>query len=186
MKVTYPYLEANQLRYIVQTVATSGNIATQHFGQEFDAAKVDGQIKVIINIYVPESVNGDENTTLLFNLEKNTIKELSDDDFMYTQISRYRVLDADLTHWSYNITAPNTKPNRYTGGYYEIALQREVSNEDIRSMDMKMPGFKLTWFYNTKVDKKDSYLNITYFMKYLYPYNVEFTRLIFENIYLGK
>merc|ERR1712029_958619 len=49
-KIEYPcyYEYGNQLRYEVNTFATSGNISTQYFGQKFDANKVDGNIHMEI------------------------------------------------------------------------------------------------------------------------------------------
>ena len=44
------------------------------------------------------------NVTLMFDLKKNTIKEVSDNDRIAMQ---YASIDADLTNWYMNITAPN-------------------------------------------------------------------------------
>ena len=37
-------------------------------------------------------------------------------------------------------------------GYFELVLDREVSEKDIENLDMeKMPGFKLTWSCNKNI-----------------------------------
>ena len=69
----YPYWSDtyDELKYDVTTSATSGNISTQHFGNEFDTEKVDEKIEFRVSVYVPEYVF--TNTTLFFNIIKNTI-----------------------------------------------------------------------------------------------------------------
>ena len=75
--------------------------------------KVDGYIYIAINVHVPPSVKGGNNVTLMFNVNKKSMKEVSDEEdeeeikFCYDD-DNFSVIDADLTHWSKNITAPST------------------------------------------------------------------------------
>ena len=138
--------------YKVETSATSGNISTQYFEDQFDANKVDGHIYIDIEIHVPPSVVGDKNTTIIFNIEKRTMKEVSDNDNIRNVNND--VIDADLNYWSENITAPTAD--------YHIKLNRKVTADDIYNMDPDMmPGFRLTWNYNRNIEPVDIYSNLT-------------------------
>ena len=136
----------------ITTSATSGNISTAHFGEMFDAEKVDGNIDFQIEIKVPNN-SLSENITLMYNVEKHTIKEFSNNDQFNIYLgynngeyySMYNV-DADLGNVTKNITNPN----------YSLLfnLQRKVTKESINSLKMKhMPGLRLTWKYNKNVAK---------------------------------
>ena len=77
----YPFYnpEDNQLLYIINTSANSGNISTAHFGQKFDAKKVDGRIMILLEIHaIRNSLL--QNVTLMLEAEKFTVKKYSDDD----------------------------------------------------------------------------------------------------------
>ena len=71
-------------------------------------------------------------------------------------------IDADLTHWSKNITAPSYS--------YLITLDRKVTADDINNTNLDtMPGFRLTWNYNKHVELEDKYSSRTVtiqFVKY--------------------
>ena len=111
--------------------------------------KVDGGIYIKIEVYVPPSVRGDNNVTLMLDVNKRTMKEVSDNDKMYISAGD---ISADLTHWSKNITAPDR--------FYDIVLNRKVSADDITNMKLEMmPGFRFSWNYNTKIKPLDKYSN---------------------------
>jgi len=97
-------------------------------------------------------VVGDKNTTIIFNIEKRTMKEVSDNDNIRNVNND--VIDADLNYWSENITAPTAD--------YHIKLNRKVTADDIYNMDPDMmPGFRLTWNYNRNIEPVDIYSNLT-------------------------
>ena len=60
------------------------------------------------------SVVGDQNTTLMFDIKKETMKEVSDNDKMHMDPTGD--IDADLKHWSKNFSEPS--------GVYRISLYR--------------------------------------------------------------
>ena len=94
---------------------------------------------------------GDKNTTLMFDIKKETMKEVSDNDEMRIG---WTDIDADLTHWSKNISPP-----AYS---YVISLDRRVSADDINNMNLDMmPGFRLTWNYNKHVEPEDTFSSET-------------------------
>ena len=140
----------NQLSFCVSTSATTGNISTQYYEDKFDIDKVDGNIYIQMYVYVPRSVVGDNNVTLMLDVNKKTMKEVSDNDQM--RFNWNTDIDAN---WSKNITAP-----RPSYGYYFISLDREVSQDDITNMKLEMmPGFRFSWSYNTKIEPEDIYGN---------------------------
>ena len=122
-----PYHSAlnNQLYYFVYTETTSGNISTKYFGDKFEANKVDSNIYISLKVNVPPSVKGDKNTTLMFNIKKETMKEVSDNDKMYVGLV---TIDADMRHWSVNITGPFSLT-------YSISLDRKLAADDINNLD---------------------------------------------------
>ena len=119
----------------MDTLATSGNISTQYFGDKFNVDKIDGFIYIYIRVEAPSSVKGDENITLMFDMTKETIK-------FFSYLDKIVGLDGPINtdHWSRNITAPDTERG------YPFTLDRTVSKDAIRN-DM-MPGFRLSWKYN--------------------------------------
>ena len=148
-EIKYPYFKTaeneNKLIYWLHTSATSGNISTKYFGEKFDTNKVEGNIDARIYVHVPPSVRG--NVQLMLNIEKITMKDISDDGKVYLYIYPFGFTDVDLTHWYKNITAPN--PSQ---GFYYIHLKRKVSSDDIQNMDLDvMPGFRFTWKYSKLV-----------------------------------
>ena len=148
----------NQLQYYVYTSATSGNISTKYFGETFDDTKVDGYIQITIIVYVPQSPKVDQNTTLMFDINKNTMEGVRDNDWM---MAVYDIIDADLTHWRKNISVSSS--------YYNIILDRKVSANDIDNMDLDvMPGFRFTWNYDKNVEPWTKYsIKQKYKQKYL-------------------
>ena len=142
--IKFPYYDNKQLWYFVSTSAASGNISTQYYDDKFNVDKVDGDIRIWISVWV---VN-DNNVSLRFDINKRTMKEVSDKDQMSFEGTD---IDADLTHWSKNITPP---------GYKYILLDREVSQEDITNVKREMmPGFRFSWNYNIKIEPEDRYSN---------------------------
>ena len=58
------------------TAASSGAISTQHFGEEFDADKVETGLFYLVRVYPPASVQNNPNITLHFNIEKISIRNI--------------------------------------------------------------------------------------------------------------
>ena len=130
----------NQLYYSVFTYATTGNISTQYFGEN---DKVNGNIRIQIYVNIPKSVKGNQNITLMFDINKKTMKEVH--DILSEPGTGDGDLVADLTHWSKNITAP-------TSTHYIITLDRRVLADDLKNLDLDiMPGFRFTWNYTKHV-----------------------------------
>ena len=147
-RINYPNFEWNQLCYYVYTSAASGNISTQYFGDKFEADKVEGNIFIDMYIFVPAI---EENTTILINLEKNTISEFSSNDMLTIYTSNI-ILDPEIKHWSSNISITDfdIHDNSY---FYNIDHNRLLSDEDIFALDMDlMPGFRLSWNYNKHLE----------------------------------
>ena len=149
--VKYPYYHQKykQLHYIFYTSAASGNVSSQGFGKKFDADKVEENIYISIRIYVPSSAKFDNSKTLIFNLHKNTIEEVSENDKM--DMSSIGDIDPYTNHVSQMWNPPTTSA-------YFFKLDRKVSVEAISNMDT-MPGFRLSWNYNTNVEDWQKYVD---------------------------
>ena len=74
---------------VVLTSAVSGKISTQYFGDNFDADKVDGNIDIILRVDVPRIVWGNNDTTLMFDINKRTITGVSGNDKIYDGATGY-------------------------------------------------------------------------------------------------
>ena len=168
----YPHYnyKVNQLKYYVDTAAASGNMTTPYFSDNFNADKVDGNIFIQIRIHVPPSVSGNRSTTLLLNLEKNSVKALRDKHYKenikeYMHMSTIGNINFDKTHVSKNITGP-------TSDRYDIRLNRKITDEDMNNIKGdKMPGFRLIWSFNKNIESGAKYKLD----------NTQFTRLVFPN-----
>ena len=80
-------------------------------------------------------------TTLQIDIDKNTMEEFSDNDYMKFEDGIDTVIDADQMNESIIISDPDDS--------YNVTLDRYVSKEDINSIDSDfMPGFRLTWFHH--------------------------------------
>ena len=139
-QIDLPYFTYHGLVYDVHTTATSGTITTQHFGDNFDADKVETQLSYEVNVYPPVSVQYNPNITLYFEIEKLSMKDLPYGlDSMRVKGLEY--IEADSIYTSQNYT-PLAK-RRYPYGYY-IQLNREAFLADIRKQKLhNVPGFRL-------------------------------------------
>ena len=136
------------VHYKVLTAATFGTIATKHFGDKFDAEKVEGKICYEIHILPPDSVKNNSNVTLHLNIEKMAMKDLDttsyESGFDNLIVERTGVVARTfVTDDGYNYTAPTGDSDFY------IKLRRNVVPADIMKQKLKMmPGFKLKWHYS--------------------------------------
>ena len=121
---------------------------------------MDGHIKISIQINFPSY----ESQTIILNIQKNTIKEFSTRDKMKSTIGdsfEYKdtIIDEDIIYWSKNITVDPTNPYESIE-YYTISLDRKISQEGIKSLELDMmPGFRLTWNYSKMVEQIASFHN---------------------------
>ena len=147
------------LWYNLYTYASSGTISTKHFGEKFDADKVEKHIEYDITVWPPESVNNNPNVTLHFEIEKVSIKDVSTgkDNFIVSKIGGFEIeyIDADITHKNMNYTPPESDKS--------IALQRKVLMSDLKIQKLeRMPGFRFSWYYfGMEVEPVAPYQNFT-------------------------
>ena len=157
-KYDHTYL-SNQLKYILYTSATSGNISTKYFGEKFDADKVEGRIYIDIRVIFPPSFIYDNNVTLMLNVDKITMKDVSGNDMMafscYVCKEEYYIdIDIDVTNWTKYITAPDLE-----NYYFSIRLVRKLSQDVIKNMKLDlMPGFRFTWNYNKLIEQDATFI----------------------------
>ena len=161
--IRYPYMDKshNRLVYNIHTEAMSGNVSIQNLGNKFDSDKVDGNIKIDVQVTAPDSVRHDDSVTLMFSLDKLSIKDFGKKEEMIFELIP---IDADLTHFHKNYTDKSTR--------FSLILTRKLSKEDISNIELDtMPGFRLTWNYDQLVgpglNEYSSFSNTKNFVRYL-------------------
>ena len=154
----FPRRGYQDINYNIHTWARSGNISTQYFGDEFDPAKVERNIRYQVRIYVPENEKNNENFTLEVNITKLSMTDFSDGSLGKFYLD-YASQDPHSSSIRRKFTPPcaECKNRNVDSNYREIVLLREIKEEDIQIMNMKqMPGFQVSWFYG---EQNDSHLN---------------------------
>ena len=146
-RLQYPYHNGDEFLYFEATYATTGNITTKYFGEEFDIEKTDAKMQIEIKISSPDSLENDSDSTAIFKVLKNTLKEIQDVDKMILNLD---LIDADLT--TYNANSTDMINYKY------LYLRRKATKEDLSSIDQdQMPGFNLVWFYDREVEPQNYY-----------------------------
>ena len=166
------YSKFNIPTYKVDTSAPFGNIHTTSYGKKFDTEAIETNLHYNIKIYIPESVrrfkqkpygnndcrypdgydHNDRNIYLNIEVDKVTMRDiLSGKDEL--RIGRDFIKPASRKFVKvYNEADFH---NSYT--YIQIVLDRKVSLEDIRKLNLHMmPGFNVTWYYSVEdfLDRK--------------------------------
>ena len=148
-RISYPFhdTDSNQLYYRIFTSAIQGNISTKYLCDKFDASKVDTNLLIGIEIHAPESANEKRNnsyTALVVNIDNITMTNDDKMDFALKSINR------DSTQFRSNFY-------EHDKGYY-FKLERKSSMEEItRQYLEQMPGFKINWYYDNKVERWAKY-----------------------------
>ena len=129
----------------VDTSALAGNIYTQYFGYLFQKEKVANKVRLTVTVNIPKTILTDTNVTLHFNIEKQSMLGISDNQEQY-MLSLMDGGVEDPKPDVVNITRNFTPPR-----YYEREFgmkKRDVKISDIDALEMYlMPGFKFSWFY---------------------------------------
>ena len=140
----------------METSAASGIISNQHFGDKFDADKVETCLRFQINVHPPENVRNNPNVTFHFDIDKVSMKDVGYEYLQHSTNTYNEMKDMNsyTTHTSENFTAPEL----WT---YYIRLERVVSAEDLRQLKLNlMPGFRVKWYYSgTEVESVAKYIN---------------------------
>ena len=154
-EIKLPYYDFyDKLSYDLNTAASSGSINTQHFGEDFDADKVEKHLIYEVYVYPPASVGNNTNVTLHIDVEMVSIKDMS---------SGQDTLSVDFrtvktSHKSFNFSLDDYFPS----DYYQILFRRDVLPADVTKQKLElMPGFKATWHYSgdVKVEPEARYYN---------------------------
>ena len=126
-----------KLRYEVNTYATSGTISTQYFGHEFDEYKIEKYFFYFASINPPHNYKYNSSVTLYIEVEKN-IKPEFDQFWSDNEIPEVITLN--------RIESPPGDNKLYQ-------LRRDISEDAVKDLQMDlMPGFRLTWYYNEKLE----------------------------------
>ena len=105
---------------------------------------------VVVYVTVPPRVAGDDNITLMLNLEKRTVKEFQFHDVI---TNSGKAVDANQTRWSKNIS------NCEGYDFQKLALERDLSADDVKKINLDlMPGFRFTWTYDKQLEQHQNLL----------------------------
>ena len=127
------------VNYTVNTGASSGSIATQYFGEEFDANKVEtGPLCYNVYVYPPSN---HPSVTLHLDIEKVSIKD-SGHDRLYVTGRGFVGYGVEIAYKSFNYSP-------LAENFYNIQLSRDYSQTDVAKQELDlMPGFRVTWHYS--------------------------------------
>ena len=158
--------------YRIFTTATSGSVATEYFGQTFDAEKVVPKILYDVTIFPPRSLRSNENVTLNVVVDKVSLK-MKDlfgmDEFW-----------AGDTPYGENVRNNDFDMNPPPSDELCIQLKRIVAKEDIEKMNLDlMPGFKVRWNFSGDINLPE----FEYELQYYNVYNEEYDYLYYDNKY---
>ena len=149
-EIRIPYWSASPSTYgennVVFTSAISGTVYTKYFGEKYNSDRVQNSINYEVQIYPPDSVKHNLNATLLFEIEKNSLKHLSSgSDRFYIASKTFRTLvDVETTNVLKNYTPPGLPRKRFI-----YLRRRKVTDEDLKKQKLSlMPGFRFSWHYS--------------------------------------
>ena len=109
LNLPFHFKQGNKLLYPISTFASAGTITTKYFGRKkFEKGKVLKNFAVVVLIKIPESERNNTNQKLCFEINKETMIDVSQNDWMKL-VENF--IDADLTMYTRNFTAPFK--NRY-------------------------------------------------------------------------
>ena len=108
-KIRLPYFDSDGVNIYVNTGATIGTISTQHFGDKFDAAKVERKLFYGVMVYPPPNVRNNPNVTLHFDVEKMSLRDLSGYDGIF--VEGWTTVEQSPSN--YNYSPPTPKDDDY-------------------------------------------------------------------------
>ena len=148
-EIRYPYYNYFTINYHltnkIHTTAVKGNISIQYFGKIFDVAKIVGDLYSRIDIIPPRKYQWDYSGKLkiVLRLEKNAMSSL-EFERLELYAGKKETIDAGLKHVTRNLS---------TIRELKISYYRKLFNQQLNTSQFdKMPGFRLTWFYNSNLE----------------------------------
>ena len=139
----------------VETMATSGVVTTEYYGEQYQPNLVERNIEYTVSVSPPHSLRANENVTLHFKLEKVSMKGFPHTEFLFIDGRENGLIDDNLTTVYKNWTPP--------GKDHVLSLERYwISEEEVNQQRLEvMPGFRLSWWYtgvaNVKPDDRYKY-----------------------------
>ena len=139
--------------YYIKTYATSGSISSLNFNETFEAAKINTKIYSQINLKIPEKLRTNQNVSFHLNIEKISVKDLNDQSQIRSSNQRFQeMLNQDSRQIYREFTPPGDDKELLFTRHSEMITKR-VEDLNLTSM----PGFKVSWHYNGKVEQLNYY-----------------------------
>ena len=151
LNIQKPDKENIYYRYELNTVATSGSISSQYYGEPFQQSLVVDMNEIVfeVNVIPPESVQEDDEVTLHFQLVRLPITGLSAGSQDSLRMYGIGYLDELQTSAKEQISPPKSS--------HEVVFTRHLTMEDLATVRMQnMPGFRLSWWYTGKEVQPES------------------------------
>ena len=144
----------NQLAYEIFTSATSGNISTKHFDEDFDEEKIERDLYVRVFVLPPPSVKGNVNATLILEIKKISLQDEENPQNAEMWINDHYAIANNLNNWSLNVSGSHMTQYKDKDDFgYSVRINRKLSENDIlNNKQKKMPGFRFLWNYNKNVE----------------------------------
>ena len=138
----------NNLDYTVKTLASKGKITTKYFRRKFNKEKLTNNIRFFINIGTPKVARLNENYTVQFNIEKNSLRKTNNRESIYMMDT---FLEADIDNYTFTLNRPKEErffiiesiyllPQLLKFAFeiyqveYKVTFQRRVSGEYIDNL----------------------------------------------------
>ena len=132
----------------VKTSATSGLVSTLNFGEKFNPSDVPCNFHLMVSINVPKIVKDSENTTLILEVKRIKMNEISEGyDRFYFDFNFHDNIEEEI--FFKNFTPPGEARKYFT-------FERKVTEDDVNKMNLTlMPGFLLRWHYSEDVEPEE-------------------------------
>ena len=145
-KINMPWFAGSLygFKYYVNTATTSGSIFTKHFGEKFDAIKVEPHTYYTISVFPTARLIGNTNVTLHVEIQRVAMTELTRGKDRIT--FNYQQLETK-SYVRKNYRPPLEEETQKM--HHHISLSRSVIKKDKENQNLDtMPGFNLTWYYS--------------------------------------
>ena len=138
----FHFKQGNKLLYPISTFDSAGTITTKYFGKrKFQKGNVLKNFAVVAWIKIPESERNNTNLKLFFEINKETMIDVSQNDWIKLADN---FIDPDLNMYTRNFTAPFKNKYKFESG-------RAIPQKIFKDVTLeKFPGFNLTWYSNFK------------------------------------
>ena len=145
-RISLPIYRHESLQYTIDTIATSGAISTQYYGEKFQPENVEMHLELTLTIFLPKMLNKTDNITLHIEMEWIYSDRYFRNMKISTAPNRWNI-DERAKKLSLNITTESLNKIATDSPYFLISYSHEYYYPHKLNLDT-MPGFKIRWHYS--------------------------------------